>query len=630
MPTITVSAFAGSIPRTSKRLVEIQNASDCVNCDLSSGSLRALKAPGKVKDLDKPALTIFKHDIDGWLTWDKDVNVVKSAVIDAEGEKPLGQLLVTGDRPYPTMYLSGGEVYRLGIPRPENALTVTTKTDAILLETEGRVWSVTAISAAPMRYGNDLDLMGIVQDSDTAEVSALARTRIEGLNADGSGEDSVAGDGGDGGEGGDDKDDITDSGIQRSTSYLYTYVQELAGGVIKYEGAPSPASEIVDVLDNDGVVLTGFVIPKLPDLKITHVRIYRTVSGLTTSDFRFLAEISVVDLEAAGWQYTDVAHDKDVSTEVLQTTIWDEIPDNAQGLINTDNGIYAAFRGNELLISEPFIPYAFPASYRLMVEDTIVALAHVDGTIVVLTTGRPYLAQGNVPESLALSHLPIEQSCVSAASVANIPGAVIYASPDGLMMFTSNEQNLITAQTFSRDQWQDLGPSRLLGAVHENRYIGFFKGTNTGLMFSIGRADVVRLELDDGWEVNDLYHHSEDDALYLSVKSGDGSNAIWKFEADGSGLLTYSWHSKDFFISTLTSMSAARVQGEVSKVSSVKLDVFGPDRSKERQSITLTGEKAVRIRPTRSERIWSFKLTGTAEIHEARFGGSVEGVEYGQ
>ena len=163
------------------------------------------------------------------------------------------------------------------------------------------------------------------------------------------------------------------------------------------------------MLDGDGVTLTGFALPDLEGLTVTHIRLYRTVSGLESSEFHLVVEIPVEELEAADWQYTDVLHDKDVSTEVLQTSTWDPIPDNARGLIKTDNGIYAAFRGNELLISEPFTPYAFPASYRLTVEDSIVALAHVDNTIVVLTTGRPYLAQGSVPESLALTHLPIEQ-----------------------------------------------------------------------------------------------------------------------------------------------------------------------------------------------------------------------------
>lgn len=123
----------------------------------------------------------------------------------------------------------------------------------------------------------------------------------------------------------------------------------------------------------------------------------------------------------------DTAHDKDVPTDVLQTTLWDRIPDDAQGLIKTDNGIYACFRGNELLVSELFIPYAFPESYRLTVEDRIVALGHVDSTIVILTTGRPYLAQGAAPESLQLLHLPIEQPCLSARSVGHLPGGVVYA-----------------------------------------------------------------------------------------------------------------------------------------------------------------------------------------------------------
>lgn len=110
MPTITVAAFAGAIPRISSRLLESQNARDCVNCDLDSGALRALHGPEKVLALPDPAGTIFKHDTDGWLHWPGEVSVVKSAVLDTDGEKPLGQLLVTGDRAYPTMYLAEGGV----------------------------------------------------------------------------------------------------------------------------------------------------------------------------------------------------------------------------------------------------------------------------------------------------------------------------------------------------------------------------------------------------------------------------------------------------------------------------------------------------------------------------------------
>lgn len=615
MPTITVAAFAGAIPRISSRLLESQNARDCVNCDLDSGALRALAGPNKVLALPDPAGTIFKHDTDGWLHWPGEVSVVKSAVLDADGEKPLGQLLVTGDRAYPTMYLAGGDVYRLGIPRPAAALTLAAAAGAQLQETEGRAWSADHIAAAPARYGSEgEELCGIIQDSDTATVETFSRLSLE--------EDTE-------GDASDENDTpITDSGIQRSTAYVYTYVQMLAGGVIQYESAPSPASEVIDVLDGDGVTLTGFALPDLEGLTVTHIRLYRTVSGLESSEFHLVVEIPVEELEAADWQYTDVLHDKDVSTEVLQTSTWDPIPDNARGLIKTDNGIYAAFRGNELLISEPFIPYAFPASYRLTVEDSIVALAHVDNTIVVLTTGRPYLAQGSVPESLALTHLPIEQACISARSVATLPGGVLYASPDGLMLFSSNQQTLATDQTYSREQWQALGPERLMGAVHENRYIGFFEGTSTGILFHIGRADVTRLELPEEWKVRCLYHHSEDDALYLSVETPEGPG-IWKFEADDAAPLPYCWHSKTFFSSALCAMTAARVQGEMSPGNPVKMDIFGPDSVRQRETLFLTGDKAVRIRPTRSERVWSFRLSGTADVYEARLGGSIEGIENG-
>ena len=136
---------------------------------------------------------------------------------------------------------------------------------------------------------------------------------------------------------------------------------------------------------------------------------------------------------------------------------------------------------------------------------------------------------------------------------------------------------------------------------------------------------VVRLELPEGWKAHALYHHSEDDALYLSVETADGCG-IWKFEG-GDSPLPYRWRSKEFFTSALYGMTAARVQGEQGARNPVRMDIFGPDGERPRATLRLTNGKTVRIRPTRAERLWSFELSGTADVYEARLGGNVEGVE---
>lgn len=141
MSLVFVPVFAGEMPRTAKRLLENQYATLAVNCSLERGSLRALRGPAKRQALNEVPGTVFKHDDDGWLVWPGRVSVVKSAVLDVEGEKPLGQLLMTGERDYPTMYLVGGDVYRLGIPRPVSAPLVNVSSTAALEEVTVEGWA---------------------------------------------------------------------------------------------------------------------------------------------------------------------------------------------------------------------------------------------------------------------------------------------------------------------------------------------------------------------------------------------------------------------------------------------------------------------------------------------------------
>lgn len=587
MPTLLIPGFGGEVPRIEPRTLEAHQSARAVNCDLRRGSLRPLRGVRRVAEVSASARTIFKHDIDGWLVWDKDVSVVKSAVIDVIGETPLGHLLITGDRDYPTQRFAGGETYRLGIPRPETAPTVTVKAGA----------GIGDVSVHGFIAGSGGDMP--TKDSQLAPVEGqgVAVAPIVFSSIDGIPPSTEA------------------EKISRSSSYCYTYVQSLQNGVYQQESAPSPPSELVDVKSGDGALVSGFRLPSLSGLNITHIRIYRTVAGNETGEFRFVAEIPVSQAE-----YMDTAHDKDVPTDVLQTTLWDRIPDDAQGLIKTDNGIYACFRGNELLVSELFIPYAFPESYRLTVEDRIVALGHVDSTIVILTTGRPYLAQGAAPESLQLLHLPIEQPCLSARSVGHLPGGVVYACPDGLMLFTSAEQSLLTSGVFTRDQWQELGPENLVGSVLDGRYIGFFSGTNQGFILDLGRKDVVRVEL-PGAPVHALYHHVNDDCVYLAVGTD-----ISVFE--GGESLPYTWRSKPFFMSALTSMSALRIEGGQNRGNPVTVRLFGPGEMP-RQTLHVRDTRTVRIRTARCEKLWSLELSGTAPVYEARMGASVEDLEHG-
>ena len=592
MPTLAVTSFLGEMPRMEPRMLESGYAVADVNCCLDRGSLRPLRGAAFMEPLDAPAVAIFKHDIDGWFAWEGEVSAVKSAVADVDGEKPLGHVLVTGERGYPTQRLSGGEIHRLGIPRPSVAPVANVAKEAALATS---VFGFCARTHAelPLRYGSE----GALVEERNVEVTPYA-TLEEILTPE------------------------KESSIVRSSAYCYTFVQSLAGGLIQQESAPSPPSEVVDVPNGAGVTLSGFAVPALEGLTVSHIRIYRTVSGTTASDFHFLAE-----LPAEVTSYTDTILDKDVSTEILRTSTWDPIPDDARGLIKTDNGIYAAFRGNELLVSEPFYPYAFPSIYRLTVEDTIIALGHVDATIVILTTGRPYLAQGGVPESLQLVHLPIEQACMSARSVASLPGGVIYASPDGLMMFTSNEQSLVSGQTFTREQWQELHPETLMGTVHDGRYVAFFSGTNEGFLFNLGRTDVVRVRFPEDWKVHALYHHSEDDCVYLSIETKNGYG-VYRFEAGES--LEYTWRSKVFFTSALTGMSCARVEGEQGTTAPAVLKVFGPDAERPRAHMAFRDSRTRRIPPTRSERLWSFEISGRSPVYEVRLGSSVEDLEYGR
>jgi hypothetical protein len=116
----------------------------------------------------------------------------------------------------------------------------------------------------------------------------------------------------------------------------------------------------------------------------------------------------------------------------------------------------------------------------------------------------------------------------------------MYASPDGLVMARDNGLSVATESTLSRDQWQDLSPSSIVGFHWEGYYVGFYANgvESKGFIFDPrgGKNSYVKLDFYATAGFNDL----ENDELYLVV-----GGSVVKF-ASGSSL-PMSWKSKKFY-----------------------------------------------------------------------------------
>jgi hypothetical protein len=256
---------------------------------------------------------------------------------------------------------------------------------------------------------------------------------------------------------------------------------------------------------------------------------------------------------------------------------------------------------NELVVSPPYIHYAFPRDYALTVDSTIIGLGRFGNTVVVLTNDKPYLCVGSDPTTLNMVPLPHKQACVSRESIVSAQAGVIYASPDGLFMIgQSGEGSLVTKGVWDKQDWNKpltdlwwsglaqsgnnpehyrshLLPSNLHGCLYEGRYYAFWRNTPFGFVLDPDTHDVVYIDLG---KVNgsptgspivfsNMDYHSVTDSLYMAVaylgSTGTATGAIWEWEGQmnrNPALKLYStWQSADFqFPAVMSPFTCARIQ----------------------------------------------------------------------
>ena len=388
----------------------------------------------------------------------------------------------------------------------------------------------------------------------------------------------------------------TGTGLPISRSYVFTYVS--AWGE---ESQPSPATLAQNILFGQSAALSAITVAPTGSFNIATKRIYRTSTGSYGTSFLFVAEIPV-----ATTIYADTVLDENLG-EAIPSNAWLTPPVTLTGLIALPNGVMAGFSANEVLMSEPYKPYAWPLSNMQSTDYPIVALGHYGGVLVVGTTGTPYMVVGVDPANATMQKMEVEQACVSKRSMVSMGTGVCYASPDGLVYASGGGAALATKNHFTRDQWQALAPSSIHAYLYDGRYFGFY---NTGVVsggFIFAPEDGL-----DGLVMIDIYATSAYvdpvlDALYLKIAGN-----IVKWDSHATLKKTMTWKSKVFVMPKPCNMSCAQV---VAAAYPLTVNIYADGALKRTQSVT--DDKPFRLPGGFLARDWEIEIIGTTEIYSA-------------
>jgi len=384
-----------------------------------------------------------------------------------------------------------------------------------------------------------------------------------------------------------------DPALVETRAYAYTYVSKYGE-----EGPPSAASEFVEVSPGEYVDLSGFIQPT-GEFVVDYYRVYRTISSGAASAFQFVA-----DVPAGNTTFRDEI-DSDQLGEILPSEGWIAPPEDMTGLVAMPNGVLAGIAGQDVCISEQYLPHAWPLDYRHTVDAACVGLGVVGNSLVVLTDRSPYVITGANPSSMAMTRIGSDEfACTGSRTIVNLPGVgVTFASPDGLCAITSSGAVNLTRNYLTREQWQAYGAT--LGVAHEGRYFGFH--ANGCVVFDPAESDGALYELD--LTATGAYRDPVTDTLYLV--QGDQIVA-WDRGEDAHE--PYLWRSKRYQLPMPAVFGCGQVRAE--DYSSVTLRIYGDDVLLAEKAVTAAGP--FRLPPTRRARAYEIEIEGTSRIYDVQ------------
>jgi hypothetical protein len=348
-------------------------------------------------------------------------------------------------------------------------------------------------------------------------------------------------------------------------AYVYTYISTF--GAVSEESAPSPATLVTCNSSGATVTVSAFGTAPITSAgyNITSLRVYRSVTGATTTTYFYVGSVTVNPATgAASGSFSDTVTVANLGV-ALPSLYFTPPPATLKGLIAMPNGILAGFTGNQVWFSEPYLPHAWPSSYMMTVGAPIVGLGVFGQTLVVCTTQTPYLITGSTPGSMSQEKVPLPEPCVAKKSITSDQFGVLYASPNGLVSIAPGTQDVITRQLFTRDEWQTYLPTSIVGSIYQNMYLAFYQVGSTKAALILMRGDtppLVNLSV-----AAQAVFVERSTANVFIINPMD--NLLYQLDADTVNNMFYEWKSKKFVLPEPTNYAALKAQADWDAIASV-------------------------------------------------------------
>jgi hypothetical protein len=327
-------------------------------------------------------------------------------------------------------------------------------------------------------------------------------------------------------------------------AYAFQYVNDHAE-----LGALSKATPVMMVRDGQPVVLSGWEIPDA-SWGITHIRIYRTVSGHQSGrepgNVLDTTWMRVADVAIGAGSYSDTILNDELF-EALEQDVADPPPENLRGIVHVDSmNCLAGFVGNRLYFSENNSYYQWP--YHFDLDDNICAIIENNGMLYVATDGAPYVvtAVENCENAgcRRVVKLPVRYPMAGCGNrrMTKTPSGAVYPTHNGLVAMSGTSQpQLMTTPLYAPDDWHKLLPETVRPVAFNGYLFVFARGKSFVLSLANGP--------EAGWPLDSHSELSDTDVIDAFVsRTGDfyliKASGVWQWDR-GSTLRPYTWLSPE-------------------------------------------------------------------------------------